>query len=487
LHDDKLFSSEELIRTKPPFKDGGLRKWGGANSKKELNRADSPFQMDFENYSIGKLVEDRRNYDFKHKEYQKIKNQILWRVQQLGWSSKLFKDIDDSIGKEHWSRSGSESKKTDRYGKKYSWIAYFEMSGLLQDQGKIENYRERSSSVDIDPSFPEKQIRQPIIKDDLLGAYELDIREWISSGPTPTIGPYLHLKEIEGIQGPWICIDGFVEQQDKKRGRSLFCGIRSFLVTQQDAATFLDYMSNFDFGERWIPEKPSTIYTFAGEIPWSSVFLPNGSTEISFLIKEETVKVKRTQPKLYLDGKELDLSQLNQIRHPLFEIPLEENQTPVEVDDLKRVEVREALVEVEEFKREYAKFDTLTPVCDFGWESYHTVASYAGHATTLAKEMATGLELVGKPQTFDLFTKDNRNATLFCTDQRGDFHNHQFMFFIREDLLNKYLEENKLTLVWTISGERGYSIDQVEKLFHGPNCPEQTHATYSLVKQYSKK
>ena len=58
------------------------------------------------------------------------------------------------------------------------------------------------------------------------------------------------------------------------------------------------------------------------------------------------------------------------------------------------------------------------------------------------------------------------------------------MFFIREDLLKTYLEKNDFVLIWAIWGEREYSLAQVNKLFHGPDRPEQTYGVFSLVKRY---
>lgn len=97
--------------------------------------------MDFENYTPGSLVQNRRNYDYEYEDFQKVRAQVLWRIEQLGWSSELFKDVDTSIANErHWTRSGNGRTKTDIYGKKYSWIAYFEMEGFLHDQGLLENW-----------------------------------------------------------------------------------------------------------------------------------------------------------------------------------------------------------------------------------------------------------------------------------------------------------------------------------------------------------
>ncbi|MBI5184395.1 MAG: hypothetical protein HZA01_01545 [Nitrospinae bacterium] len=489
LYNQELFSPDEIKKSKPPFLAASQQEWGESCIDGErYHGADSPFRMDFENYSIGRLVSGRRNYDFEHEEYRKIKAKILWRVEQLGWSNELFKNIDRLISNErHWPRTGSDAKKTDRYGKKYSWISYFEISGLLRDQGKLENWRERSSSVDIDPSFPERVAKSRLIQADFLGDPQMEMKEWIANGPLPNVGPYLRLAEAHTEEGPWIALDGYVTQQDERRGRRLFCFIQSFLVAKEEVESFLNHLGHQYIGGRWLPEKPSVIYTFAGEIPWCDTFPHNNLSEFAFVTKEEMVKIKRNQKKLYLDDKKLEWTEIDLIRHRLFHDSYgeTEEQQNISDEDLERIEVREVPVEVEEVKKEYANFNALIPVCDFGWEGYQTSASDAGHATTLAKKIASDLELIGQPQTFDLFTKNGSKATLNVSDQSGDFNNHQTMFFIKEDLLKIYLKKNDLSLVWAIWGEREYSSDQVEKFFHGPNCHEQTHGTFSFVKRYA--
>ena len=101
-------------------------------------------------------------------------------------------------------------------------------------------------------------------------------------------------------------------------------------------------------------------------------------------------------------------------------------------EDIKRIEVREIQVEAEEVIKDYKNYNAFIPVCDFSWEGYQTAASDAGHATTLAKEIASGLNLIGQPQTFDLFTKDALQATFNISDQSGDYNNHQSMFYISQ-------------------------------------------------------
>lgn len=433
LHNSNLFSSEEMNRCEPPFIDGGIREWGESTKKGgQLYGINSPFNMDFLNYTLGALIPHRENYDFENEEYLKLCAQVLWRIEQLGWSSELFKNIDDSIETESYSvRIGSDTKKIERYGKKYSWIAYFERSGILYDQGIIENWRENLSSVDIDPSFPELIARDSIIQTDFLADFE--IKDWLSQESLTGMDPYLQMLKVQNEEGPWISLDGDFTQKDEKRERKLFCFIRTFLVDDKDADLFLTYLTEQDRTGRWIPLKESVYYTFAGEIPWCSILHNNEQTKFQYVASKKITKVQSTKKEFYLgDEKQKNLSD----------------------EDFNRIKIKEVPVEVEKLKKEYIDFNTRSPVRDFFWESYHSTANNACQATFLAKEIAIDLELIGQPQTFDLFTKEGVRATFNVSDHGENYNNHQFIFFIREDLLRNYLKKNNLTLIWAIWGER---------------------------------
>ena len=185
-------------------------------------------------------------------------------------------------------------------------------------KGMLENWRERTSSVDIDPSFPERVIKDHPIQADFLCDPEMEMKEWIAHGPLPDLNAYLRVAEVQNEEGPWVALDGFFVQQDEKRGRKLFCFIRSFLVANQDADSFQNHLSHQDLGGRWLPEKPNVIYAFAGEIPWCDTFPKNGLSEFAFVTNEEPVKVQRTQQELYLNGEKLGLTQIDLIRYRLF-------------------------------------------------------------------------------------------------------------------------------------------------------------------------
>ena len=95
--------------------------------------------MDFANYTIGRLVLHRSAYDDTVPDYQQTKKQILWRIYDLGYSLQAFSKIDQQIAHRGFyeEQAGRESTKAERYGKKYSWIAFYEVAGYRQDLGLL--------------------------------------------------------------------------------------------------------------------------------------------------------------------------------------------------------------------------------------------------------------------------------------------------------------------------------------------------------------
>ncbi len=391
FHNRKLFSKVEVARTQPPFSDGGRIAWQDIDANEsEAQEADSPFRMDFENYTLGRLVEDRGNYDFKHAGYRKVRAQVLWRVKQLGWTSEKFQAVDRAIESDRhdYGRTVDEHHKVDRYGKKYSRIAYFELGGWLQDQGMLKERADcgRTRDLDIDPSFPTPTYAQQLITADFLGDPKLSLAHWIKEGPTPDLEPFIRQGSIQEETGPWVALDGFVTQQDETRGRRLFAFFRSFFVAKNEANAFVTALAKQPLGGRWLPEKPKTLCAFAGEIPWCSAFPSSEPAKMRFVVKETKFKVPRRQPVLFFEGQQVSQDQIDLMRTMILKMRRGESeaQTSGPTPSPQRLEWRDTIVEVEEVKQEFRKFRAVLPVHDFSWEG-RNVDNAPVHGVTLGK------------------------------------------------------------------------------------------------------
>jgi len=466
-HHPGLLSRQEVKRITTPFKDGGIRKWGESEDldKDKYKEGDAPIQMDFENYTIGGLVDDRNNYDSKHKGYRKVRANIYWRLYDLGYSLERFSRIDKEIYRANWNKDYDPTK-TDRYGKKYSWIAYFELTGYLRDKGlpKKRDEDERIYNADIDPSFPVDVPGYRLVQEDFLGSRSVSTREWIRKGGVPDMKPYMMVSELMDEPGPWVMLDGHVNQEDDSHDRNRFTFIRSLLVKTGDAEEVTERLRHQDLGNRWLPEIPESHYTYAGEIPWSEMFSENEWDELNFLIKEETVKVLKKEPVFLRDGERLPNDAVLKFLQEIDPLLRRKDKKPFYAELRRRkIEISETTVEHEEIRRETKSFKALIPVRDQSWQGYETVVTGGARAHVLAKQVADVLRLTPRPQTFDLFDENGRRASILL--ERGKvLKDHQRFTFIRADLLDEFLNSEGLQIVWAVWGERKHSVSRMSSL-----------------------
>jgi hypothetical protein len=465
LHNKKLLNSRERMRITPPFKDGGVRVWGESEdrNKDEYRDGNYPFGFDFDNYTIGYLIPKRRNYDFDDPEYIKVKANMWWRIYDLGYSLEKFGEIDKRIAENSFRRHGRAANggKTDRYGKKYCWIAYYEIAGFREDNGLLrrdwwESDRVRRFEVDIDPSFPEEPNNIEVIKTDFLGNRRTDLAVWIRTGRNPDLGPYLIVEKLQGEEGPWVLLDGYINQEDLDFNRGLFVFPRSLLVKNRDAEKVVNYLRKQDLGGRWVPEIPSTSYVFAGEIPWCETFHYSGETELTFTIGKKIEKVASNNIRFSKDGKGLDREEASRFLD-MIKKRLKGDVTDKDMNDF----IRDNKIEIirpdfeERIIEKKKSYKVFIPVVSFSWESSHSMINPGQHAYIPPREFSEHLQLRPRPETFDFYDSSGRRASITLT-WGEEWHTIQKLFFLRKDLLDKFLKYRKYELVWAIWGERQF-------------------------------
>lgn len=487
-HNPEFLSKQDAERTRHPFINESNIPWEKVEIRTDRKVGkESPFRMDFENYTLGSLAEGRGNYNYDHEGYQKIRSQVLWRIEQFGWEPEKFSRIDESIASEryNYNRHNEDHFKIDRYGKKYSWIAHHELKGWLIDKGLLSN-RDSSSrtwDVDIDPSYPKPTEEINLITADFLGDSSISLREWITDGPTPDLTPYLKKKVINNLRGPWVSLDGYVAQEDEKRGRRMFAFLRSFLVLNEEANEFAAALRKQDLGGRWLPEKPATNYAFSGELPWSSIIPNIGPQKINFVPSEKTVLVEETRTEFLLDGKLIGTDHLIQLPPELFKISVNSDETNILDEEIERIESREVIEEVERVEQEFKELEAILPVLDFSWEG-RSAENEAIHGISLARELAQNADLIHLPQTHDLQTTEGVRATYGITWRPDDWNNSHKFFYIRRDILKELLSQMGMSLIWAIWGERELSYKQHERARPGGDLEGLSHANFKQIVRF---
>lgn len=454
-----LFSSDQLLRIRPPYSDGGRINWGKIKRRKpDQERGESPFRMDFENYTLGRLVKGRRNYDNDNKEYMTVRSRVLWRIEELGWSSEKFGKIEDDIesGKRSFNRHDNDVNKVDRYGKKYSWISYFELGGWLQDRrkGRFDDEEDdRVMDIDIDPTFPDPVLERKLIDDDLLGSAQVENGLWINAASFPDISIYFRQHSIADEDGPWAMLDGYISQEDKRKGRSVFANVRSFFVANEEREELISYLKKEDLENYRLPHKQGVHHTFAGEVPWCDTFPALDDVDIEVKSGERKVKLKKKDYRFFLNDEVFNPTYFDLMRlsGKDFFPSLGRTDSDLSDDEIKDVKVKVKLIDFEQIVPEYRVFRLIQPACDISMPGYN-LHNTTPSGTTLSKRISNILNLVNIPQTFDLQNATGERATIQFRYATKFPHVTENFFFIRESLLQKILDELDMSLIRVVSG-----------------------------------
>ena len=365
--------------------------------------AKSAIRMDFENYTLGRLVPGRRNYDDQHEGYRAVRKQVLWRIGNLGYSEERFSATDVEIVRAAERRPALDPSRVDRYGKKYSWIAFFEMYGVRLDAGLLDERRtERPSDVDIDPSFPPEPNTWIPPLSGILDNSPSDPREWLTCGATPDYEALLHRRDVDGALGPWVLLEGWFEERASTDRRQLFTFLWSRFVTRGALARLATTFLRRDYpGNDKIPPPIDDFYTFAGEVPWSAHYAA-------------PLRTRNGDAKRHIG-----------IAFYRYGADTSRMRIPVEI-----------------------------PVCHWAWESYHSAVNQIGGAYFLAPALCESLGLVNHARDFDLYDGDGERATVFTMAKSANLGVDCHFLFIRSDLLDRYLRETAQRLMWFVWGER---------------------------------
>ena len=456
IHHPDLLTTDERERINPPYIDGGIREWGESENKNEdeYEKGPAPLQMDFENYTLGSLVKDRGNYNFEHDEYKRVRANILWRVYDLGFSLEAFGKIDSGLLGENYRKYGrsADGRKIDRYGKKYSWIAFYELAGFRQDQRLLQAYYDniRILYADIDPSFPDGQYTHNLVEEDFLGDRNISHKEWIFKTNHPDLKNYLKIDRLCGEDGSWVLLWGSLSQEDKKDNRDIFALIQGLIVKPEETKAIVETFTNQEARDRSnMPFCPEDYYTYAGEIPWCDTYSENSREEIQIEIGKVSVSEQRVE--FLRNGKPIPWEEADEFWNSIADL-LENGDEETLEAQLSERNLEITIETVEQPK--YQTFEVLVPVRQNNWE-YHRSAVNSNRSVEIpSRQIAETLGLCGQSQSFDLFEKENGKRASITFRYGEGWGEIQHFTYLRQDLLERYLAETGSELIWIIWGER---------------------------------
>jgi len=184
----------------------------------------------------------------------------------------------------------------ERIGKKYQWIAMYQLASRLNDNVERERSRRDPEPTrtplilleerKLDPTLSlEVVMREPDAEAWWIGATadiqigeHLSNTEWVKrEDDLPTMEELLAIKKRNGQC--WLPLVSYPSWNNKDKDadwndpyRRVWINLQSYLIPSENATTAYDYLHRHSFFERRMPEGFTFSYGFAGEYPWAIPF-----------------------------------------------------------------------------------------------------------------------------------------------------------------------------------------------------------------------
>lgn len=208
-----------------------------------------------------------------------VKRWIVKRVFDLGYNVEIHGEYDNYCTKfsDHSYRSHIE-----RIGKKYQWIAYYELLGILTDNYKIKSDNNKYEYYkgawqmflrDIDPSSTTRKRFEEDNEDEVLTDtfwwskpvyknWDISNIDWVEEIKDLPKAKEIILKKDDNNYN-WICLKQHYSWDEPKRlGEDKFSSHRksinfltnAYLVRKTEKKKIINYLKDKNFDGRWMPE-----------------------------------------------------------------------------------------------------------------------------------------------------------------------------------------------------------------------------------------
>lgn len=419
-----LLTSTEKARVTPPFT-GGIRNWRRRPDYDEgkYRNGNDPLGFDWENYTMGGLARGRSTYDFKHPDFVRVKEEVLWRIHDLGYSLARFGEIDAQIsGARHFRQP--EPAKPERYGKKYSWIAFYELWGYRSDAGLLEEkawrgFEPHPEEVDIDPSFPDKPDEFNLLDVDILGKRYPDAVRWVNLGPIPPVRKWLVCTNRRSPKDQWVLGHSGVYAHGREVGRTGYVRVRAHLVAEADLTKLKRFLRSREAEFENERDTREIAGFFAGEFPWHRR-IPRAEPEsIRVPAGRRKVAIPRTPLMIIsLGEREFRIGGENE--------PGWSHETVYQSVEMIPLAQRNAFGERSALER------------PTGLVPSRQIAEFAG--LWLGLPTWNMIDSSGRPASFAFSVPETMNSSS--------------SLLIRKDIVRAYMKQTKSRVVWVVSGER---------------------------------
>lgn len=291
-------SNEEIKNYEFDYKAEGFKDYFWAQN--EIIHSMQPEHSKIYMYGdFGRYVFQSAFSNWRDVDPQELSNRVVRRIFELGYDVEKFGQYDRDITR--YGPIDRRGGKVERIGKKYQWIAFYELLAKVSDNFPMydeSSFREKRIIPyagpwepyvrDIDPTMlikrtgKERNEKTPkywwfnIQYND----WEQSDKEWLAnSRKLPDPKGLICVRDEKGIE--WLILQSFpewAEPQQAGQGRwdhphkRLWYHIRSYLVPKDTFDSFSKRIVEQRFWGRWMPESRDMYQIFSREYYWSPAY-----------------------------------------------------------------------------------------------------------------------------------------------------------------------------------------------------------------------
>ena len=226
---------------------------------------------------------DSKNWQRNELYTESIKRWIVKRVFEMGYDSRIHGHYESGIS---YYNEHSENK-FERIGKKYQWIALYEIMGNIADNYYVKIDRWSTTTElgfyqgawqsylrNIDPAFITKN--KPEVEDDIENTlyprkwwhvpnysfWNRPDSKWVASKiDLPDITQIITTTDESGKE--WLCLSSHIKWRSPKpigeekyggKRKEIWYSIQAYLVRKRDKAKIIKHLKTRTFWNRWMPE-----------------------------------------------------------------------------------------------------------------------------------------------------------------------------------------------------------------------------------------
>lgn len=219
---------------------------------------------------------------------------IKWIFEKYGYDVEKHGKYDKNT-----NSSSRRASTIERIGKKYQWLALYEMVARVSDnfkkyerwsfkKEKEEPYQGTWNPYvrDIDPtilisktgSYNDEDPEDFWWFNNNIFNWECTNQSWVNDSTVlPNIEEIIQIKDDNGEE--WLVLEGYPSWSEPKKigeekwdqpHKELWFHIRSYIVKEEEFKSFKDWATEQDFMGRWMPESGDRYEMFSREYYWSS-------------------------------------------------------------------------------------------------------------------------------------------------------------------------------------------------------------------------